>query len=123
MLLSTRHEWELEGDLAASVFLNLSFMATVRGNMLDELKLINVSATAITFAMHQTDVVCDGASPGFGRQPNPELPDDLLYWFARRFQDEYDTHEHLRQTFRDDLEQAAIDRHFELLARRGAVEV
>lgn len=114
MRLETQYEWELEGDLAASVFLELAFEARVVGISLMSLQLIQLDVDGVTFATSNSDIVCDG------RGKNASLPPALRRWFAGEFLNEYETNENLRNEFHKQLEQRAIGEHYERLANVGA---
>lgn len=104
------HEWELEGDLSTSVWLDLDFAVKVNGLGIDTIELRRVHVSGATFVMQRQELICD-ADCG-----NPLLPIELRSWLASRFLSEWTDNESLRQSFRDLLEQRAIDQHFEQLA-------
>ena len=104
------HEWELEGDLNVSVWLDLDFVVTVTGIGIDRLELRRVHVSGATFVMQRQELICDGDGG------NPLLPIEFRSWLASRFLSEWTDNESLRQSFRDLLEQRAIDQHFEQLA-------
>ena len=106
------HEWELEGDLSMSVWLDLVFTVTVHALGIDTAEVCCVTVTGVTFVMQRQELICDGAGG------NPLLPIELRSWLASRFLSEWTDNESLRQSFRDLLEQRAIDQHFEQLAAR-----
>lgn len=113
MLIAVKnHEWELEGDLNVSVWLDLDFVVTVTGLGIDTLELHRVHVSGATFVMQRQELICD-ADCG-----NPLLPIEFRSWLASRFLSEWTDNESLRQSFRDLLEQRAIDQHFEQLAAR-----
>ena len=113
-----KYEWHLEGDLSATVFLQLSFIATVDGLGLREVKLAEVNPIGATFAIGGEDIVCDGLPRDYGQKPNPTLPVELELWFARRFRSEWNNNAHLQTEIVDLLEQQAISQHWERVAER-----
>lgn len=114
MRLETKYEWELEGDLAASVFLELAFEARVVGQSLVSLTPIEWSIDGITFVIGRSELICDGTGK------NADVPVQMQRWLTGRFRNEWDTNENLRNEFHEMLEQRAIAEHYERLATVGA---
>lgn len=75
------YEWELEGDLSCSVWLNFSVKAKCDGVRVWDAEIIiaSVECVGVTFSMNRRDLICDGTNSG------PALPGDLLNWFEDRF--------------------------------------
>ena len=116
MRLEHRHEWELEGDLAATVILDLAFIAKVTPLGLESLQLVEVDPVGVTFAMQGEDIVCDGANNGYGQPPNALLPIALLSWFSSRFLERWTEKPQVRQGFVDLLNETAIGMYYEQMA-------
>jgi len=114
MLFSvSQYEWELEGDFAASVFLDLQFDADCDNDRLRSLELVEIDVNCITFQIRDAELACEGPK-------GLRMPDAFLDWIAKQFGDEWDRSEDLRELIREKYEQKAINQYWEA---RQPVEV
>lgn len=106
------HLWELEGDLQASVFLDLVFEVRTRHHEVESIELLKdeTNLQGVTFARGDKEIICDG----IGR--NPDLPDPLWLWFIERFHESYENIEAIKSGLLDQVSAKAVEASYEMQA-------
>lgn len=110
MRLECRHEWELEGDLNATIDLHLEFDAVVTPQGIQELHNMKANVVSITFGLHRQTLKCDGL------KMSTALPIGVSMWFETRWIELWCRSPHLWDSIRDKMEEQATQRYFEELA-------
>lgn len=103
----SNYEWFLDGDLSTSVFLDLGFECNVNRFGIIDMEMVDVTCTAITFAMRKSELILDGA------WKDVSIPGQLRSWFESRFRDAWNGSAELRQEIQERMNDQAIDRYFE----------
>lgn len=107
MVVVIREEWEAEGEIAASVFVDAYFVATIENKSVCGIELNKVVCTGVTFVHGKNELICSGD------EGNPDLQEAVRDWFASRFVDEHDSNPHLQMRLRNKAQEKAVQNIFE----------
>ena len=103
--------WELEGDLQASVFLDLVFEVRTRHHEVESIELLKdeTNLQGVTFARGDKEIICDG-------EEGPDLPDALWLWFIERFHEAYDKINAIKSGLVNEVTAKAVEASYEMQA-------
>lgn len=77
----SNYEWELNGDLDCSVWLDFEIKCKCDGVRVwdAEILVATIECAGVTFSINRSEIICDGC------RDNPPIPSDLANWFVSRF--------------------------------------
>ena len=105
------YQWELEGDLQATAWLDLVFEVRTRHHEVESIELLKdeTNLQGVTFSRNKSEIICDG-------EEGPDLPDSLWLWFIERFHEAYENIEAIKSSLLDQVSAKAVEASYEMQA-------